>query len=190
MKARCIRMRMRDLHRSALAWPTLRCVATRAGASISHRIRRTLLKQLHPDVAAAFDAAKLTRTCANELTHVKAERKKEILVAMEAYKDFSLAFARALILKTPPAQRESRSRKKEPWGKNGQRKSGVLKKLVEAEQKHDFYSRLYKQYTDDLLRLAVYARSLITNSRIRAYLDQHHAVVVERFERVIADAQE
>jgi len=166
-------------------------IASALGISgISHRIRRTLLKQLHPDVATAFDAAKLTRTCAKELTHVKAERQKEILVAMEAYKDFSLAFARALILKTPPAQRESRSRKKEPWGKSGQRKSDLLKKLVEAEQKHDFYSRLYKQYTVDLLRLAVYARSLITNCRIRAYLDQHHAVVVERFERVIADAQE
>lgn len=166
-------------------------IAAALGISgISHRIRKTLLKQLHPDVAAAFDEAKLTRTCAKELTHVKSERQKEILVAMEAYKDFSLAFARALILKTPPAQRESRSRKKEPWGKNGQRKSDLLKKLTEAEQKHDFYSRLYKQYTVDLLRLAVYARSLITNNRIRAYLDQHHAVIVERFERVIADAKE
>lgn len=166
-------------------------IAAALGISgISHRIRKTLLKQLHPDVAAAFDEAKLTRTCAKELTHVKSERQKEILVAMEAYKDFSLAFARALILKTPPALRESRSRKKEPWGKNGQRKSDLLKKLAEAEQKHDFYSRLYKQYTVDLLRLAVYARSLITNNRIRAYLDQHHPVVVERFERVIADAQE
>lgn len=166
-------------------------IAAALGISgISHRIRKTLLKQLHPDVAAAFDEAKLTRTCAKELTHVKSERQKEILVAMEAYKDFSLAFARALILKTPPAQRESRSRKKEPWGKNSQRKSDLLKKLAEAEQKHDFYSRLYKQYTVDLLRLAVYARSLISNNRIRAYLDQHHPVVVERFERVIADAQE
>lgn len=157
---------------------------------ISHRIKKTLLKQLHPDAAAAFDQDKLTRTCAKELTNVKSERQKEILVAMEAYKDYSLAFARALILKTPPAQRESRSRKKEPWGKSGQRKSDLLKKLAEAEQKHDFYSRLYKQYTVDLLRLAVYARSLITNNRIRTYLDQHHAVIVERFERFIADAKE
>src|SRR5262245_25431999 len=62
---------------------------------------------------------------------------------------------------TPAAQRESRARKREPWSKNGQRKSDLLKKLAEAEQKHDFYSRLYKQYTVDLLRLAVYARSLI-----------------------------
>ncbi len=124
------------------------------------------------------------------MTHVKPERQKEILSAMEGYKDYSIAFARALILKTPPAQRESRGRKKEPWGKNGHRKNDLLKKLAEAEQKHDFYSRLYKQYTIDLLRLAVYARSLITNNRIRAYLDEHHAVIVTRFESVIQEAKE
>lgn len=159
-------------------------------AGISHRLRKTLLKQLQPEVAAAFDEGKLSRACAKELTHVKAERQKEILTAMTAYKDYSIAFARALILKTPAAQRESRTRKKEPWGKNGQRKSDLLKKLAEAEQKHDFYSRLYKQYTVDLLRLAVYARSLISNTRIRTYLDQHHAPAVQVFERIIADAQE
>ncbi len=159
-------------------------------AGISHRLKKTLLKQLHPDVATAFDEGKLSRACAKEFTHVKGDRQKEILAAMAAYKDYSIAFVRALILKTPTDQRESRSRKRAPWNKNGQRKSDLLKKLAEAEQKHDFYSRLYKQYTVDLLRLAVYARSLISNARIRTYLDQHHAAAVEAFERVIADARE
>jgi ParB-like chromosome segregation protein Spo0J len=156
---------------------------------ISHRLRKTLLKQLHPDVAAAFDQGKITRTCAKEMTHLKPQRQKEILSAMEGYKDYSIAFARALILKTPPGQRESRARRKGPWDKSVQRKSDLLKKLAEAEQKHDFYSRLYKQYTVDLLRLAIYARSLLTNNRVRAYLDEHHPAVVTRFEGVIADAK-
>ena len=64
-----------------------------------------------------------------------------------------------------------------------------MKKLAEAEQKHDFYSRLYKQYTIDLLRLAIYARSLLTNSPVREYLDQHHLDIVARFEAIIADAK-
>jgi ParB-like chromosome segregation protein Spo0J len=156
---------------------------------ISHRLRKTLLKQLHHDVAAAFDQGKITRTCAKEMTHLKPQRQKEILSAMEGYKDYSIAFARALILKTPPGQRESRARRKGPWDKSVQRKSDLLKKLAEAEQKHDFYSRLYKQYTVDLLRLAIYARSLLTNNRVRAYLDEHHPAVVTRFEGVIADAK-
>ena len=46
------------------------------------------------------------------MTHVKPQRQKEILSAMEGYKDYSIAFARTLILKTPSPLREARQRKK------------------------------------------------------------------------------
>jgi ParB family transcriptional regulator, chromosome partitioning protein len=166
-------------------------IAAALGLSgIGHRMKKTLLKQLHPEVAAAFDQGKITRTCALELTHVKPPRQKEILTVMDGYKDCSLPFARSLILKTPPSLRETRRRRKhDPWNKTAKRKDDLLKKLTDAEQKHDFYSRLYKQYTVDLLRLAIYARSLLTNSRIREYLDQHHPDIVGRFEAIIADAR-
>ncbi|MFH1109763.1 MAG: ParB N-terminal domain-containing protein [Planctomycetota bacterium] len=157
---------------------------------IAHRLKKTLLKQLHPDVAAALDQDAITRACAFELTHVKPERQSEILTAMRGYKDFSIAFARSLILKTPPGQRETRRRRKyNPWNKSAQHKSDLLKKLAEAERKHDFYSRLYKQYTVDLLRLAIYARTLLTNSRVREHLVQHHPDIVARFEAIIAEAR-
>jgi hypothetical protein len=152
-------------------------------------MKKTLLKRLHSDVAAAFDQDKITRTCALEMTHVKPIRQKEILSAMEGYKDYSIAFARAQILKTPSPLREARKGKGDPWNKTAQRKTNLLKKLMETEQKHDFYSRLYKQYTVDLLRLAIFARSLLTNSRVREYLDQHHPMIVARFESVIADTK-
>jgi hypothetical protein len=158
-------------------------------SGIAHRMKKTLLKRLHSDVAAAFDQDKITRICALELTHVKPTRQKEILSAMEGYKDYSIAFARTLILKTPSSLREARRGKNDPWDKAAQRKTNLLKKLVETEQKHDFYSRLYKQYTVDLLRLAIFARSLLTNSRVREYLDQHHPMIVARFEAIIADTK-
>ena len=158
-------------------------------SGIAHRLKKTLLKQLHPDASAALDEGAITRTCALELTHVKPNRQNEILTAMKSYKDYSVAFARSLILKTPPALREVRRRKRNPWNKSAQRKSDLLKKLAEAEQKHDFYSRLYKQYTIDLLRLAIYARALLTNRRIREHLDQSHAGIVVRFEMIIAEAK-
>lgn len=158
-------------------------------SSLAHRLKKTLLKRLHPSVAAAFDQGKINRACAKEFTHVKPPRQKEILDAMEGHKDYSTAFVRALVVKTPPQQRETDRRKNSPWDKTTQRKNDLLKKLADAEQKHDFYSRLYKQYTIDLLRLAIYARSLLANTRIREYLDQHHPDVVSRFETVIADAR-
>ena len=87
---------------------------------------------------------------------------------MKGYKDYSVAFARSLILKTPPPLPATwKGRKRNPWNKTAQHKNDLLKKLAEAEQKHDFCSRLYEQYTIDLLRLAIYARALLTNSRVR-----------------------
>ena len=84
------------------------------------------------------------------------------------YEFFGVAFARSLILKTPPPLRATRKgRKRNPWNKTAQRKNDLLKKPAEAEQKHDLYSRLYKQYALDLLRLAICARALLTSSRVR-----------------------
>jgi ParB-like chromosome segregation protein Spo0J len=165
-------------------------IAAALGISgLSHRLKKSLLKQLHPEVAAAFDAGKISRACAREFTHVKPPRQKEILQAMEGYKDYSTTFARTLVVKTPPQQRESRGRKSNPWDKTTQKKNDLLKKLADAEQKHDFYSQLYKQYTVDLLRLAIYARTLLTNARLREYLNAHHPEIVARFEAIIADAR-
>ena len=156
---------------------------------IGHRLRETLISQLHPDVAAVLDEGKLSRSCTRELTNVKPERQREILTAMEGYNDYSTAFVRTLVLKTPPNMRETRRRKYNPWDKKAQRKNDLVKKLAEAEERHDFYSRLYKQYTVDLLRIAIYARSLITNVRLRAYMDERYPAIVERFESIIADAR-
>lgn len=156
---------------------------------IGHRLKKALISQLHPDVAAAFDEGKLSRSCTREMTFVKPARQREILTAMEGFKDFSTPFARALVLKTPTSQREIRRRKANPWDKTTQKKNDLVKRLAEAEEKHDFYSRLYKQYTVDLLRIAIYARSLVTNARLRAYLDEHYPDIVTRFEAIIADAK-
>jgi ParB family chromosome partitioning protein len=165
-------------------------IAAALGISgISHRLKKTLLKQLHPDAAAALDQEKITRTCARELTMVKPDRQKEIMVAMDGYKDYSIAFARTLILKTPAGQRGNRKRKGDPWDKSADRKSDLLKQLTDAEQKHDFYSRLYKQYTVDLLRLAIFARELLSCSRVREYLEQHHPAIASRFQTIIADTR-
>lgn len=60
---------------------------------------------------------------------------------MKGYKDYNVAFARSLILKTPPALREVRRRKRNPWNKSAQRKSDLLKKPAEAKRKQDSYSR-------------------------------------------------
>lgn len=158
-------------------------------SSMGHRMKKAMISRLHADVAAAFDQSKISRIGAREMSFVKPPRQREILTAMEGYKDYSVAFIRAMILKTPAPQRETRGRKRDPWDKSAQKKNDLLKKLTDVEEKHDFYARLYKQYTIDLLRLAIYARSLLTNKPVRDYLAAHHPQIVSRFEAVIAEAK-
>ena len=81
-------------------------IASALGISgIAHRLSRTLMAHLHQEVARALDDGKITRACAGEFTYVKPDRQDEIMTIMKAHNDYSIAFARALILKTPPNQR-------------------------------------------------------------------------------------
>ena len=159
-------------------------------STIAHRLSKTLISQLHAEVAEALDAGSITRACAREFTYAKPKRQLDILTMMKAHNDFSIAFARALILKTPPKLRARKRRKAgNPWNRAEHKKNELLKKLQDAERKHDFYSRLYRQYSVDLLKLVIYARSVITNPRVREYVDEHHSDIVKRFLDIIAQAK-
>ena len=127
----------------------------------------------------AFEAGKLSRPCAKELTHVKPERQAEILGLMESCNDYSITFVKGLVLKTPAAKRAKLNGAKTPWTQAEQKKSDLLKRLQEAEQQQDFFSGLYRQYTTNLLKLVIYVRSLLANARVREYLEAHHAGRVE-----------
>ena len=157
---------------------------------IAHRLNATLLKQLHPRIAAAFDAGTINKACVLELTYVTPKRQEEILEAMENYKDYSLPFVRSLVLKTPQhARAKNRTGVKNPWARNEQRKSDLLKKLADAEEKHDFYTTLYRQYSINLLKLVIYARLLVTKERIAAYLRESHPDILATFQEIITNAE-
>lgn len=152
---------------------------------ISHRLNKHLLKRLHPDVVKAFEADKLNLQCAKELAHVKPDRQTEIIKMMESCSDFGVTFARGLVLKTPASKRAKLNGKHSPWSRADGRKQDLLKRLREAEQQQDFYSTLYRQYTTNLLKLVIYARSLLSNADVRKYLDKHHPQLVRTLEEII-----
>jgi ParB-like chromosome segregation protein Spo0J len=154
-------------------------------SGIGHRLNQRLLKQLEPRVLKAFEAGKIARQCAQELTHVKPERQAEILGLMESCNDYSTTFAKGLVLKTPTSKRTKTTAAKTPWTRAEQKKGDLLKRLQEAEQQQDFFSRLYRQYTTNLLKLVIYVRSLMSNEQVRAYLAEHHAKQLEEFEQVL-----
>ena len=157
--------------------------------SISHRLNDGLLKQLAPAVIKAFESGKINRQCAAELTHVKLDRQTEILGLMESCNDFSITFAKGLVLETPAAKRAKVNGTKTRGLAKIRKSTTCSKQLQEAEQQQDFFSGLYRQYTTNLLKLVIYVRSLVANARVREYLAIHHAQQLDVFEQIISSTE-
>jgi hypothetical protein len=159
--------------------------------SIGHRLNQSLLKQLHPNVAKAFETGKLSKNCARELRYVKPERQLEILELMESCNDFSVPFVRGLIVKTPPSKRAKLPANGfSPWEKSEKKSDDLLKRLQEVEEKQDFYSGLYRQYSYNLLKLIIYVRSLLANEHLHEFLTEHQQEVLASFQEIIESCEE
>ena len=158
--------------------------------SIQHRLGTGLLKHLDQKIISAVDTGVISRHCAKELTYVKHPRQMEILGEMEKSKDYSISFARAMVIKTPDRMRNAQRKDRKPWLDHSDRKEELVNKLETVQKRYDFYTNLYRQYSADLLKLFIYVRKLITNDRIRTYLDINYPEILERFENIIFEAEE
>jgi ParB family transcriptional regulator, chromosome partitioning protein len=160
-------------------------------SSIGHRLNQSLLKQLHPNAAKEFESGKLSKNCARELRYVKPERQLEILELMESCNDYSVPFVRGLIVKTPPSKRAKLAANGfSPWEKSEKKSDDLLKRLQDVEEKQDFYSGLYRQYSFNLLKLIIYGRSLLANERVNGFLAEHQSTVFSSFQEIIESCEE
>ena len=157
--------------------------------SIRYRLAPTLLKQLHPQVAKAFEQEVLGRNTAREITSVQPDRQLEILKEMKGKHNFSLAFLRALILGTPDQQRNPDRPMRKPWAKDPAKRKLLVTRLDEAARQHDFYSGLYRRYTADLLKVCCYARQLITNTVLSAYLEGRQPEILGNLKRIVLETE-
>ena len=155
--------------------------------SLQYRLGTGLLNHLHPKVINAIDKALITRGCAKELTYVTKKRQEEIIQEMSKSEDYSIAFARALVIKTPSNMR-NQEKKKKPWAEDSEKKQELVNKLEFITKRYDFYSNLYRQYSADLLKLYVYTRKLITNEKIRLYLEINFSEIYMQFENIVFEA--
>ena len=167
-------------------------IATAFGITgIGHRLNESLLKQLHPSAAKAFETGKMAKNCARELRYVRPERQQEILEMMESCNDFSLPFVRGLIVKTPLSKRAKLAPNAfSPWEKAEKKNDDLLKRLQDVEEKQDFYAGLYRQYSYNLLKLIIYVRSLLSNERVHVFLREHHPDLLKAFQEVIDNSEE
>jgi ParB family transcriptional regulator, chromosome partitioning protein len=155
--------------------------------AIWYRLATDILNQLHANVIKAVDKDIVTRRCATQLTNVNQERQDQILKEMTRTNDYSISFARALIIKTAPEMRNLKAKSNKPWTGNTERKKQLVEKLEEVQKRYDFYSSLYRQYTTDLLRLCVYARKLITNDAIALHLQGNFPEIFSQFQTIVFD---
>jgi len=158
--------------------------------SIQYRLGTDLLSQLDQKIISAVDKSVMSRRCAKELTYVKRPRQIEILQEMEKSEDHSISFARAMVIKTPAGMRNKTKKDKKPWHENSERKQMLVSKLEGVQKRYDFYTNLYRQYSADLLKLYIYVRKLITNDRVRTYLDINYPEILELFENIIFETEE
>jgi hypothetical protein len=155
--------------------------------SIRYRLAPTLLAQLHPKVAEAFEADLLGRVTARELACVKPERQVEILADMKRVNDYSPAFVRALILKTAPELRNPKRTPTRRWSEDKAKRRDLVKRLEDAEKQQEFYTRLYRQYSADLLKMALYVRKVITTPAVADYLKAHHETTFQELTAIALD---
>ncbi len=157
--------------------------------SIKYRLGTAIFKQLHHRLIKAVDTNVLSKKCAMALTYVLPERQLQILKEMERTKDYSISFTRALVIKTPPTLRNRTSRTRKLWLEDSGRKQELVSKLESVQERYDFYSNLYRQYSMDLLKVCVYVRKLVTNERLRSYLELKYPDILEHFENIVFETE-
>ena len=108
---------------------------------------------------------------------------------MKRVSDSRPAYARTLILRTPPALRNKNARGANPWDQSAKQRKELTSKLEEAEKRYDFYSMLYRQYATDLLKLCIYVRKLISNEKVGSYLKEHHGEIFGTFQRIVFETE-
>ncbi len=155
--------------------------------SLRYRLGSSDLQQLHPLVIKTLDQNLMSRSCAEEFIYVQQTRQLQMLKEMAKNGDYSLSFARALVIKTPENLRNPEKKQRKPWTQNSASKKKLVAKLEGIEKRHDFYTNLYRQYTADLLKLAIFVRKLITNEEIRDYLEAKHPDLLARFKEIVLD---
>lgn len=155
--------------------------------SIRYRLAPTLLKQLHPQVAKAYENEIIGRIGVKEITSVLPDRQVEILKEMKTAHNFSLSFLRALILGTPNQQKNPNRAVRKAWSRDPSKRESLVERMDEAARQHDFYSSLYRRYSTDLLKMCLYVRQLITNADLSAYLEGKHPEIFNNLKGIVLE---
>ncbi len=103
--------------------------------SLKFRLGTDLYEHLHPKVIKKLDYNKITRKCAAELAYVNKDRQLEILREMNKCNDHTVSFARALVIKTSPMQRNKNKKTRKTWSDDSEKKQELVGRLKKVQEK-------------------------------------------------------
>ena len=162
-------------------------IATAFGLKALTKKKPLLPKDTHPNVLTAIADRKMTWTCAKELTFVTPDRQAYIIELMDASGDYSIAFARSQIIKTPKAKQVKRRGRITPWERSMKRQNDLVERYQEADRHISFYKDLYQTYVQDLIKLVIFIRELITHPKMRSWLEEHYPKELSLLNDIVAD---
>lgn len=145
---------------------------------------------LCPDALAREQQGLISKVACYHLMHVTHERQREILAVSDQAGDCSSAFIRTQVLRTPIAQRLLGSGRRNPWNKGAETRKKLVDRFIEAERRHDFYQGLYRQYANDLIRLATHVRKIVTTKALRDPLQGQHPDILKLFKQILEQCGE
>ncbi len=154
--------------------------------TIRHRLSKSFLSKLHPNVAKALNAEKIKKKVAQELTYVTPERQCEILAQMQELENFSVEMVKQFVRKTPLKQRRI-VKGHSPWNKNTKQKSDLFENLEVARKNKDFSTMVFHQLTLNLVRCIGYARQIIDDPVLYEYLQEHFPDQLKTLLEIIRD---
>lgn len=157
--------------------------------SLKSRLGTSFNKYLHPSVMAVMEEGRITRGIAKALSYVVPKRQVEILKLMEESGDRSVAFVRTQVLRTAAAMRVKKERGRTPWEHSAEKKRSLTTKLQEVEKHENFYNLVYKQYSVDLLKLAIYIRQILNRQPIQKFLQANHQETLSLFAEVVKESE-
>jgi len=138
-------------------------------------------------IVKAYKSEEIGRARVKDLVTVTPERQIEILKSMREINNYSCNFTISLVLKTPSHQKVTDIRHRIAWAQDSERKKDLVKRLEDAQEQQTFYSKVYRDYTYNLMRILPYIREMISEEELKDYLNKNHKGILDTFQAIILD---
>ncbi len=151
-------------------------------------MKRNLLKGICPEVVEILKDKIVGFAVFRELRKMKSIRQIESVKLMDSANNYTVNYARMLVIATPQDQLIAPNKSKRLNGLNAEQLSRME---AEMQQLQKEFILIEESYGNDVMQhtlIKSYLRTLLQNNKIKAYLKRTHDEILNVFEGIIAEA--